>query len=87
VITQIFLDWISGGIRVIIDAVPPLPAQFTAGIGSFQDAATTAGSAIANFGVVLPLSTFASIGAVWLALVAFWATVNLVRFIAYIFGR
>lgn len=86
-LTQIFLDTITGIFVLAVGLIPPLPTDLATTVAQLHDGAGDLGAAITRFGIVVPFGTATAILATWASLVGFWFASLVVRLILWVFGR
>lgn len=86
-IVQGLLDFVSQWIAGLLSLIPPLPKGWNDAVAWITDGSGFLGGMLQKLGVVVPWSVLATIVAVWVGLLVFWAAMLAVRLVLFIVGR
>lgn len=86
-IVQRFLDALSIVIGSVFGLVPDLPPVLTEALAEVQSAGQYLGGLVTQFGILMPWESFAQVVAWWIAGLAFWGAITLVRVVLWAIGR
>lgn len=86
-IVQNFLDWLSQLVGGFLQLIPPLPPEVEDALDTLAEGGAFVSSKMGNFGVLVPFDAFATAVQWWLACVALWGVVLLVRLVLWVVNR
>lgn len=86
-ITQIFVNFVRDIILNWVSGWPPLPPEINSLLPSFTAAVTVMNDSISKLGVFVPFTTLNNLITVFLAVLAFWFVLLIVRFVAWAAAR
>jgi len=86
-IVQRILDFFATIVSGWLNLIPDLPPLVSDLLAEIQAGAAYVGQLVTNFGIVMPWDSFAVVVGWWIAGLAFWFVVSVVRVVLWAVGR
>lgn len=86
-IIQFVLDWWSDVLASMVGLLPGMPAVVGSLTSDIVSGISAVGAYVEPLGVIIPFTMIQSVLAAYLAVLAYWAVVLVVRLVLWMFGR